>query len=341
VRAFVINKPGEASLIEIDKPSPAAGEVLLRVRLAGFCGSDLSTFRGKNPMVSYPRIPGHEIAGTIETAGASVPDEFRTGMDITVSPYTACGTCPSCRRGRANACRDNQTLGVQREGAITEYVAVPWTKVQRSSKLSIRELCLVEPLSVGFHAVSRGRVTADDTVAVLGCGAIGLGAVAASAFRGAKTIVVDIDRDKLELAGKAGAAHRIDSREEDLHERLQELTGADGPDVIIEAIGLPATFRAAVEEVAFTGRVVYIGYAKEPVSYETKFFVQKELDIMGSRNAMPEDFAEVIRMLEQGRFPVEQTISSVVPLAKAGEAMKAWSDNPPAFTKILVDLDGE
>jgi threonine dehydrogenase-like Zn-dependent dehydrogenase len=118
-----------------------------------------------------------------------------------------------------------------------------------------------------------------------------------------------------------------------------ELTGGRGPDVIIEAIGLPQTFRAAVEEVAFTGRVVYIGYAKEPVAYETRLFVQKELDILGSRNALPEDFEAVIRMLEAKRFPVDDAISSIIPLAQVPDALNEWSREPARVKKILVDLD--
>jgi threonine dehydrogenase-like Zn-dependent dehydrogenase len=193
-------------------------------------------------------------------------------------------------------------------------------------------------LTVGLHAVGRGRVTAHDTVAIFGCGGVGLGAVAASGFRGAKTIAVDLEDAKLALALRAGATHAINTSKEPLHERLLELTGGRGPDVIIEAIGLPQTFRSAVDEVAFTGRVVYIGYAKEPVAYETKWFVQKEIDILGSRNALPEDFREVIRMLEEHRFPVDEAVSAIVPLEEAPAMIKAWSDRPSEFSKIMVRL---
>ena len=109
--------------------------------------------------------------------------------------------------------------------------------------------------------------------------------------------------------------------------------------MVIEAVGTPATFRSAVEEVAFTGRVVYIGYAKEPVSYETRLFVQKELDVLGSRNAQPEDFCAVIRLLESRKFPVEQAVSLIVPLEEAPHALRSWSENPSRHQKILVSLD--
>ena len=132
----------------------------------GFCGSDLNTYRGANAMAKSPVIPGHEIGAVIEALGAGVPDFLQAGMTVTVNPYTACGTCPSCRRGRPNACRSNQTLGVQRDGAMREYMAVPWEKVIPAGTLSTRDSALVEPMSVGFHAVSRGAVIDTDTVMV-------------------------------------------------------------------------------------------------------------------------------------------------------------------------------
>jgi threonine dehydrogenase-like Zn-dependent dehydrogenase len=337
MQALVMDKPGDVSVKAIDQPVPQGSEVLLRVRRVGFCGSDLNSFRGKNPMVEYPRVLGHEVAATVVNDAAGYP-ELTAGTDVTLSPYTSCGKCAACRRGRPNACQFNQTLGVQRDGALTEYIVQPPEKLY-TAKLGLKELCLVEPLTVGFHAVARGRVTAQDVVAIIGCGGVGLGSVAASGFLGARTIAIDVDDDKLEVARKAGATDLIQTRRENLHARLQELTDGRGPDVVIEAIGLPETFRAAVEEVAFTGRVVYIGYAKEPVAYETRLFVQKELDILGSRNALPEDFHAVIRMLEQGRFPVDDAVSVVVPLDKAAESLAAWSAEPARYSKIMVSLD--
>jgi len=337
MKALVLQQPGEAAIHSVAGPAPASDEVLLKVRRVGLCGSDLNSFRGKNPMVSYPRIPGHEVAATIVESSKTHP-HLTAGLNVTLSPYTQCGKCPACLRGRPNACQFNETLGVQRNGALAEYIAIPAEKLY-TANLSLKELCLVEPLTVGFHAVARGRVTAEDTVAIFGCGGVGLGAVAAAGFRRARTIAIDVDDAKLAIALKSGATDTINTNREPLHEKLQELTKGRGPDVAIEAIGLPQTFRAAVEEVAFTGRVVYIGYAKEPVAYETRLFVQKELDILGSRNALPPDFHEVIRMLEQHRFPVEDTVSHMVPLEEASQTLKAWSENPAIFSKIMITMD--
>jgi threonine dehydrogenase-like Zn-dependent dehydrogenase len=337
MRALVIRRPGEAVVVDVPQSGPRPGQILLRVRMIGLCGSDLNSYRGKTPLVSYPRVPGHEIAATILQSLPSRPD-LKSGTNVTLSPYTNCGNCSSCLRGRPNACQFNETLGVQRDGALLEQIWMPAEKLYPAN-LSVKELCLVGPLTVGFHAVARGRVRPSEIVAIFGCGGVGLGAVAASHLAGALTIAVDLDDNKLEIAKSAGATHTINTSRESLHDRLQKLTENRGPDVVIEAIGLPDTFRAAVEEVAFTGRVVYIGYAKEPVAYETRLFVQKELDILGSRNALPEDFARVIQMLETRAFPVEQAVGTIVPLEQAPLILKQWSESPQRFTKIMVSLD--
>lgn len=337
MKALVLHAPGEARIETVADATAGSGEALLRVRRVGLCGTDLNSWRGKNPLVSYPRIPGHEIAATI----LQLPEPragLRVGMDVTLSPYKSCGACAACANNRHNACLHNETMGVQRDGALTEFIACPVDKLY-PAQLNLTELCLVEPLTVGFHAVARGRVTEKDTVAIFGCGGVGLGAVAGAAHRGARTIAVDVEDDKLEIARKAGATDLVHSRRQNATETLRELTGGSGPHVVIEAIGLPETFRSAVEVVAPTGRVVYIGYAKEPVSYETRLFVQKELDIMGSRNAQPENFREVIAMLERHEFPVEETVTKVAPLEDAPGLLREWSDNPGRFSKIQITLD--
>lgn len=325
---------------ELLLPSPGPGEVLLRVAVIGYCGSDLNTYRGLNPLAGYPRVPGHEIGAVIEAVGADVPEPWRPGLMVTCSPYTSCGKCAACAKERYNACQFNQTFGVQREGALTEFVTVPWQKLFHAPGLDVSSYAMVEPLAVGFHAVDRARVEAGETVLVLGAGMIGLGAIAGAGIaRGARVIAADVDDRKLALARKAGAAETIHSRDQDLHERVAELTGGHGPDVVIEAVGLAETFVAAVTEVCYAGRVVYIGYAKAPVAYETKYFLLKELDILGSRGSTPTDFQAVIELLQSGRYPIAETITRSVPFEEAADAMAAWDSDPAAVTKIQVRLD--
>jgi threonine dehydrogenase-like Zn-dependent dehydrogenase len=338
MKAVQIIQAGEIKLVDIHSPSILPNEVLLKIKYVGFCGSDLNTYLGKNPMVQLPVIPGHEIGAVIADTGTDVPSHLKKGMSCTVNPYTACGNCPSCRNGRPNACKFNKTLGVQRNGAMCEYIVAPWEKVIADSAISPRDFCLVEPMSVGFHAVNRGQVSDLDTVSVIGCGMIGVGAIVRASIRGAKVIAIDIDDSKLALAKRLGASFIVNSQTENVHERLQEITGNQGPDVIVEAVGASPTYQMAINEVAFTGRVVCIGYAKTEIAFETKHFVQKELDIRGSRNAMPEDFRAVVEYLKRGTCPKEELISGIYPSDKASEAMENWQANPGQVFRILIDF---
>jgi 2-desacetyl-2-hydroxyethyl bacteriochlorophyllide A dehydrogenase len=339
MKAIEIEGERIVKLAEVEKPQPGAGEVLLKIKYVGFCGSDLNTFLGRNPMVKLPVIPGHEIGAVIEEVGPGVPDYLAKGVACTVNPYTACGHCSSCRNGRPNACRDNQTLGVQRNGAMREFIVVPWQKVIADNDIPSRNFALVEPMSVGFHAVSRGAVTDLDIVMVIGCGMIGVGAIVRAALRGARVIAVDLDDEKLALARRLGAAYTINSATEDVHKRVGEITDGNGADVVIEAVGSPATYLMAVDEVAFTGRVVCIGYAKKVVPFETKYFVMKELDIRGSRNAMPEDFRAVMEYVKRGACPVDELISGIYKPEQAQEALDGWAAAPAKVFRILVNFD--
>ena len=337
MKALFLVGPGKTEIREIDKPVPGSEEVLLRVSMVGFCGGDLNGYRGLFELQEYPNILGHEVGATVEQKGSRVPDTIKPGMKVTLNPYLSCGKCISCRKGRPNACQDNKTMGVRRPGAMTEYITVHWTILFLSNKLSHKELALVEPLTVGFHAAERGRVSNIDHVAVIGCGIVGIGAIGASVNKGAEVTAIDIDDSKMEIAKKVGAVHAINTTKMDMHKALTEITGGDGPDVIIEAVGSHATYKAAVEEVAFTGRVVCIGYAKKPVEYNTGVFVKKEIEILGSRNCLDE-FSDVINYLESGQFPVDDVISRIVSVEEAGQALAEWSDNPGTITKIMVNF---
>ncbi|MDR1525090.1 MAG: zinc-binding alcohol dehydrogenase family protein [Tannerella sp.] len=328
--------PGRVETVETGKPELKPGHVLLKIGYAGFCGSDLNTFRGMNPLVKFPIVPGHEIGAVIEAVADDVPDCLATGIAVTVNPYTSCGKCPACRNRRPNACEFNRTLGVQRDGAMSEYLLVPWEKVIAGEAVSVRDFALVEPLSVGFHAVDRAGVTDVDTVTVLGCGMIGVGAVVRAAIRGAKVIAVDVDDEKLALAVLLGARYTVNTRKEDLRKRIREITGGRGADVVIEAVGRPETYLAAVEEVAFTGRVVYIGYAKEKIPFDTQYFVKKELNISGSRNAMPQDFMAVMEYMKRGICPVDRLITAIYGPEEAQTALEKWAANPGDVFRILI-----
>lgn len=336
MQALLIDGVETCRMATVPDPFPGAGEVLVDIRHIGLCGSDLATFTGLNPLVSLPRIPGHELGVVILKAGPDVPATHAPGKHAVVMPYTACGRCSSCRAGRVNACRYNRTLGVQQHGGLSERFVLPHDKLILNDTLAPRHLALVEPLSVGFHAVDRGRITARDTVVVLGCGMIGMGAVIGAVARGARVVAVDFG-DKTAIARRYGAVETIDPGTEDVAARVTELTDGHGADVVIEAVGLPATFTQAIDLVCFSGRVVYIGYSKAPVSYETRFFNLKELDILGSRNALRSDFDAVIAWMEARPSPPDDLITRVFPFAEAARALPTWVAERAITLKFLIE----
>jgi len=337
MKALSVREPGVVEIIDVPDPEVGPEDVLLDVRFVGLCGSDLKAYRGGAANLTYPRIPGHEIGAVVKAVGEAVPDSIAVGDWVTVSPYTACGVCPACHIGRTNCCEFNQTLGVQRAGALSRWFAVPYTDVVRSDKLTLEELVLVEPMSVGYHAANRARLSEIDTVLVIGAGTIGLGVIAAAARKGATVIVADIDDGKLRVARKFGADFTVNTLERDALEVIGELTDCEGVSAAIEAVGLPETYRLAVDAVCFAGRVVYVGYGKKPVTYDSTHFVRKELDIMGSRNALHE-FPAVVRMLEKRERPFKDLITRVVLFEEAKQAFEDWDAAPGKFTKILVEV---
>tara|TARA_R110002049_G_scaffold278584_3_gene457384 strand:- start:8309 stop:9322 length:1014 start_codon:yes stop_codon:yes gene_type:complete len=335
MKTISIKSPGIVAITTKEITAPKHFEVTLKLNYVGICGSDLSTYMGKNPLISYPRVPGHEISGEITAVGDDVPETYKLGKKVTVIPYTSCGNCASCKRGRTNACKYNETLGIQRDGAMSEFFNIPYQKILFADGLTDKELALVEPLTVGFHAIDRGNVTDSDSVMVLGCGMIGAGAIIRSALRGAKVIAVDIDERKLETAKSLGATHTLNALDLIFSEKLEKLTHNLGPDVVIEAAGNTNTYQTAIKEVAFTGRVVCIGYAGKDISLATKLFVQKELDIRGSRNATMTDFEAVITYMQNNKG-TEKLITKIITPEEANDALEYWSRNPGEIMKLMV-----
>jgi threonine dehydrogenase-like Zn-dependent dehydrogenase len=331
MRALMIEAEGRTRFHERSPTPVLPGQVRIEVRHIGLCGSDLNTFKGLNPLVTLPRIPGHEIGGVV-LEGAGLP----AGQRVIVMPYTSCGQCTACRAGRTNACRSNRTLGVQQDGGLADQIVLPLEKLIPNDTLAPRHLALVEPLAVGFHAVARGRVGPGDRVVVIGCGMIGMGCVIGAAARGAEVIAVDVSPAKVELARQFGATHGVVAGPDATAEVLR-LTGGDGADVAIEAVGLPATFTQAIDLACFAGRVVYVGYAKAPVTYQTQFFNLKELDIMGSRNAAMADFSAVITYLEGIGDAAAGLITRVVPFAEAEGALPYWDTHRDTVLKLVVE----
>ena len=337
----MISAIGQTEFVQVAAPQPGHGEILLSVRHVGLCGSDLNTFLGSNPLVTLPRIPGHEIGAVILAVGADVPTEFAVGQRVIVIPYTTCGTCSACRAGRVNACRFNRTLGVQQDGGMAAHLMVRPDRLIRNATLPPRHLALVEPLSVGFHAIARGAVNPGETVVVLGGGMIGVGVILGALARGARVIVAEVSAAKAAPLRALGVAAVINPVTNNLATEIARLTADLGPDLVVEAVGLPETFRAAVDLASYAGRVVYVGYAKTEVSYNTALFNLKELNIFGSRNATRADFEAVIAYLETAPALADSLISRVFPFAEADQAFAYWQANRSETFKVMVELPAD
>jgi threonine dehydrogenase-like Zn-dependent dehydrogenase len=337
MKAFFIWEPGKVTMEEIAEPHMGHEDVLIEVRYLGLCGSDLNSFRGLMPLVKFPRIPGHEISGVIIDKGSSVPDSLKKGDFVTVLPYTNCKVCPACRAGRPNTCQYNQTLGVQRDGALTERIAVHYENIHISKLLSLKELVLVEPFSVGYHAINRGHVNENDLVAILGCGTIGMGALCASIRKGATVIGIDIDDSKLKLAKKFGAQYIINASKDNITKMIASITINEGVNVAVESAGTPDTLATAIDIVCYAGRVVTIGYSKQDAKINSQLIVKKELDIYGSRNAL-RVFPAVISMFEKKEKPYTDLITKIFPFKNTAEAFKYWDENTSSVSKILIEM---
>lgn len=337
MKAIVIPNPNEIEIREIDMPQVKEGEALLKVRYVGICGADVASFTGNQPFTTYPRIPGHEFSAEI----VEIPENdkgLKAGDIVTCNPYFNCGGCYSCERGFVNCCTDNQTMGVQRDGAFCEYIAMPVERIYEGKGLSAEELALIEPFSISQHAASRCEIKENDNVLVIGAGPIGLFALLAAKAKCKNVVVADILDNRLELAKEYGATEVINTKNQSLEEFTNEFTGGKGFDVCIEACGAPETFLGCIDSCAFAGNIVLIGNGKRETSFVHSILLKKELNVYGSRNALKDDFINNIDLVANGKADVMKMVSRVYDMKNALDAFKALADNDGTLAKILIKI---
>lgn len=341
MRAVYMKEPGSVSVIDIPRPEVKNEDVLIRVHRVGLCGTDLQSYRGVAALTNFPLVPGHELGGEVVSCGRDVPaNMFPLGDHVTVKPYFNCGHCYPCGIGRINCCENSRTMGVQmQEGALCDYICVPYGNVMRCGGLSYDEIALIEPLSVGAHLVTRVNISEGEYVLVFGCGVIGSGAISAAYFKGAKVIAVDIASEKFETAMAMGAAACINPREQDLQEEVARITNGAGVSAALEAIGVPGTMAEAVNIVNFAGRVGYVGYCKKPLELNATLIVQKELTIAGSRNSTIEEFERVKDNISKDKLDFKRLISATYTPADTAEAFARWDAAPSSFIKIQISFE--
>ncbi len=336
MKSIQVRAPGEVAVVDVPIPVPAPGEALLRVLYAGICGSDLQTFRGTQPFATYPRVPGHEFSARIvEIAGH--PGAFAIGDVVTGVPYFQDGTCHACRRGLINACEHNETMGVHRDGAFQEYLTMPIDRLHAAPGVAAPDLALVEPFSIGYHAIRRAEVGPGDRVLVLGAGAIGLLTMLAALSRGAVVSIADIVERRLALAGSLGAQATFDLSATSIADAVTAATDGDGFDVVCEATGLPVSFHNAIEAATVGGRVVLIGNGTREVTFNQSALIKKELDVFGSRNSR-DVFGTLIGMLQRGEVDVSPIRTRTVPLTGAAAALEAAAAGATDEVKVLIDF---
>ncbi len=337
MKAIVISNSNEIEIREVPMPEIKEGEALLKVKYVGICGADVASFTGNQPFTTYPRIPGHEFSAEI----VSIPDNdkgLKVGDIVTCNPYFNCGTCYSCERGFVNCCTDNQTMGVQRDGAFCEYIAMPVERIYDGRGLSAQQLALIEPFSISQHAVSRAEIKETDNVLVVGAGPIGLFALLAAKQKCNRIVVADILDNRLALASEYGADAVVNTKTQSLADFTNEFTDGNGFDVCIEACGAPETFLACIDNAAFAANIILIGNGKRETTFNHSVLLKKELNIHGSRNALNDDFINNIDLVASGKADVMKMVSGIYEMNAALDAFKALSHNDGTLAKLLIKI---
>ena len=339
MKALQLVSPRVFLPIEIpEPPAPGPGEALLRVHRIGICGTDLAGFLGKMPFFSYPRIPGHELGVEVLAVGDGVTN-VKPGDRCSVEPYLNCGHCYTCRRGHTNCCESNRTLGVMCDGGMCERILLPARKLHRSSKLGYDALALVETLAIGCHAVNRGDPQPGEHVLVIGAGPIGLSAIEFARLSGAKTLVMDMNAQRLAFVREQlGVPDTLLATGDGSELRqLADLTSGQLADVVIDATGSNQSMGQALNYCAFKGRLIYVGITQAEISFrQAPALHRRELDIRASRNAVPSEFKRIIQLIEDGRIDTRPWITHHASFATMIEAFPRWTQPETGVIKALV-----
>lgn len=336
MKYVALPEPGKVEIREMGRPVLTEGNAILKLLYGGICGSDLGSYKGTFLYAKYPLIPGHEFSAEIVEVGKNSYG-LKPGMIVTGNPYFNCGSCYSCRRDMVNCCTSNETLGCQRDGAFREYFSMPVERIYDGKGISPRELAAIEPFCISYHAVKRGRVTARDRVLVVGAGTIGHLAAKAAKMLGAEVYVADVSQDKLDMAKNLGIAGTIlNAGDEDFKKQINEVTKGDGFDVCIEAVGLTSTFMNCIDAAAFRGRVVVVGVGKQSLDFFYTIIQKKELDIYGSRNALKEDFLELIDYVKAGKADLNSIVSKEYSFEDAAQAFHDMATKGGELLKLML-----
>ena len=342
MQAIQFTAPREINVIDLPEPTvPGPGEALVRTHRMGICGTDLSCYLGKFPFFAYPRTPGHELGLEVVAVAADVTN-VKPGDKCSLEPYVNDPASPTSLKGSQNCCPSVQVIGVHNNGGLRKGVfAVPARKLHPGNDLSYDQLALVETLAIGYHAVQRGNPKPGETVLVIGAGPIGLACLEFLKLMDVKTVVMDMVQSRLEFCHKnLGIQHAIQFTPDDLPlTELEKLTNGQLADVVIDATGNPRSMSTCFNYAAFTGRVVYVGITTSDLTFpHAPVFHRRELTLMASRNALPEDFDHIIRLIREEKINTTLWITHRIGFEEVPAEFEKFTDPALGAIKAIIDV---
>ena len=340
MKAIRLEEPGRFAPLSLDPASAPLqpDEALVRVHRIGVCGTDIHAFRGNQPFFTYPRILGHELGVEVVELGGPA-EGIRAGDYCAVEPYLNCGSCVACRQGKPNCCVKLAVLGVHVDGGMRETLVAPIRKLHPSKNLTLDQLALVETLAIGCHAVDRASLKEGEVALVIGAGPIGLGVMQFATEAGAQVIVLDINVQRLEFCrNRLGVPYTIDASRENVLAVLAGITGGDLPTAVFDATGNGGSMASAFEYPANGGRLIFVGLFPGEVAFNDPNFHRRELTVMASRNARPEDFTRIIALIEAKRIDTSPWITHRAPLSDVVTEFPFWTQPETGVIKAMIEV---
>lgn len=339
MKAIQIVKPGELRIIDMEKPHiDEKNNILIKMRAAGICGSDVGIYHGTNAAATYPRVIGHEMVGVVEEIGYNVK-KLKVGDRIIVNQVVSCGECYPCRHKRGNVCDHLEVRGVHRDGGYREYMAVPEEDCYiLPDNLSDADAVMIEPTTIAIQSLSRAEIEDDDVIFIIGCGALGSSILRIARLTNAKIIVGDIVDDKLNDALKNGAHYAVNLSHEDFEEKVKEYSNGRGPTVTIDAACTKDSLMNAIKVTGNAGRVITMGFSISPTEVNQFLITSKELDVRGSR-LQNKKFGEAIKLINEGKIDLSGAVSHTFNYLDAQKAFDFIDSKDYSIRKIALLFD--
>ncbi|WP_058306231.1 zinc-binding alcohol dehydrogenase family protein [Gracilibacillus massiliensis] len=337
MKAIVCEEPRVFKIINKEKPQLEKDKAIVNIKRIGVCGTDLHAFTGNQPFFEYPRVLGHELAGVIEAVGKNSYG-LEQGDQVSVIPYMECGECIACKKGLTNCCTNMQVMGVHFDGGMAEQISVPCDHLIKTKELTLDQSAILEPLSIGAHAVRRSDLQKDDIALVIGAGPIGLGVMQAAKQKGAKVIAMDINEERLAFSEQwADVDVSINVLNEPV-EQLMKITNGDMPSIVFDATGNSKSMMDAFQYPANGGKLVYVGLVKSDITFSDPLFHAKELTLLASRNATREDFDFVIQSIESGFIDAKSFITHRSKFDELPNEFESWLKPKNGVVKAMIEI---